>query len=553
MADLLQPQTTMNAAAASTAAPPAQAADDAQSFRPGRRRWLRAGAAALALPTVGVPTGARADGRAITTPGGSPGSTTDTTPAAQATPAQAWVRAFEPPRESFGPATVTLTRPLPAGFAGTLYRNGPARMSRGDTRYHHWFDGDGLIQSLAFAGNQVRHHARMIRTDKYRRDEAAGRFVHHSFGTTIAGASAPPSPDAINVANIAVLPIGGELLALWEAGSPWRIDPDTLATRGRKVWSEDTDGLPFSAHPKRDRDGSVWSFGYTPGSGKLVLYRLDAAGQMRSTALVEADRADMVHDFAITGRWLVFVLMPLIFDADRQHGDGSFATHYRWDATRGGQVLLVDKADLSRTVRIDMPALPFFHIGNAYDDGDTVRIQLARSSGIVDALDQIVDVFEGRFSHQPPVGGEPAAALTELVVDHRAGRVRTSAIATLPVEFPSVDPRLLGRRARWLTLVTRSDAMPDSVFGFDSVARIDVESGTVKRFHYGRDLIAEEHLFVPDPDRADHGWVVGTALNWRRRETLVSVFDADAIDAGPIAQARLPYGLPLGLHGSFVR
>jgi len=36
------------------------------------------------------------------------------------------------------------------------------------------------------------------------------------------------------------------------------------------------------------------------------------------------------------------------------------------------------------------------------------------------------------------------------------------------------------------------------------------------------------------------------------RQTTLAVFDAAAVDAGPIARARLPYGLPLGLHGNFV-
>jgi all-trans-8'-apo-beta-carotenal 15,15'-oxygenase len=30
------------------------------------------------------------------------------------------------------------------------------------------------------------------------------------------------------------------------------------------------------------------------------------------------------------------------------------------------------------------------------------------------------------------------------------------------------------------------------------------------------------------------------------------VFDAGAVDAGPVASVTLPYGLPLGLHGQFV-
>ena len=57
------------------------------------------------------------------------------------------------------------------------------------------------------------------------------------------------------------------------------------------------------------------------------------------------------------------------------------------------------------------------------------------------------------------------------------------------------------------------------------------------------------------PDRRDAregaGWLVGTALDLRTARTVVSVFDATDLAAGPVARARLPYALPLGLHGSF--
>ena len=48
------------------------------------------------------------------------------------------------------------------------------------------------------------------------------------------------------------------------------------------------------------------------------------------------------------------------------------------------------------------------------------------------------------------------------------------------------------------------------------------------------------------------GWLIGTALDIARGRTLLSVFDARDLSAGPLACARLPYALPLGLHGKFV-
>ncbi|WP_265685709.1 carotenoid oxygenase family protein, partial [Verminephrobacter eiseniae] len=63
-------------------------------------------------------------------------------------------------------------------------------------------------------------------------------------------------------------------------------------------------------------------------------------------------------------------------------------------------------------------------------------------------------------------------------------------------------------------------------------------------------FLVEEHVFVPDG--AQPGWIRGTALDFVQRTTVLSCFAADDLAAGPVAQARLPYALPPGLHGAFV-
>ena len=101
-------------------------------------------------------------------------------------------------------------------------------------------------------------------------------------------------------------------------------------------------------------------------------------------------------------------------------------------------------------------------------------------------------------------------------------------------------------------LLARSREMNARVDGFDSV--LTLHSEQQKRHHYGDGWIAEEHVYVPSSPSAleGRGWVVGTAYHWPSERTALSVFDASAVDAGPLARVTLPYGLPLGLHGQFV-
>ena len=154
--------------------------------------------------------------------------------------------------------------------------------------YRHWFDGDGMVHAFRLDGTSLRHQARMIRTDKYVAEEKAGRFLRPASAAAIP--DAPPRQQARRHQrrqHLGAAASATNCWRLWEAGSPWRDRPATLETLRAQGVVPETDGVAFSAHPKVDRDGTVWSFGYLAGSGKLVLYRLDPGGGLRADA---ADR-----------------------------------------------------------------------------------------------------------------------------------------------------------------------------------------------------------------------------------------------------------------------
>jgi all-trans-8'-apo-beta-carotenal 15,15'-oxygenase len=47
------------------------------------------------------------------------------------------------------------------------------------------------------------------------------------------------------------------------------------------------------------------------------------------------------------------------------------------------------------------------------------------------------------------------------------------------------------------------------------------------------------------------GYLVGVAQDARRGQTVLTVFDAARVSAGPMALARLPYRAPHCFHGNF--
>jgi len=476
-------------------------------------------------------------------------------PLASAAGTEDWQAQFEAARAPWKigfatpPGDLPLTRAtvrgrFPDAVSGTLFRIGPAGHNLGGERYHHWFDGDGMVHRLAIDGTDVRHQGRYVATPKRVAETRAGRRLYEAFGTVPPGAEPPTSADSINVANTSVLPLQGEVLALWEGGSATRIDARTLDTLGLKTWRADLAGMPFSAHPKVDPDGTIWNFGVSASQGLLALYEIGADGALRRAAVVPVADMPMVHDFAVTERHLVFLMPPLVFDGKRKQAGASFLDAHVWRPELGMRALVVDKQNWEQRQLLTLPAGFLFHVGNAWEEdtprGARIHIDYVRSDNADAVFTTNREVMRGRRVK----GNDPR--LTVATLDLGTGRATQEALAP-EAEFPRIDPRRVGLRHRHVVHATQTRR---ELPGFGAVARTDVETGRSQQFSHGAQAIVEEHVFVPDG--AGPGWVLGTTLDLVRRKTVLSCFAADHLASGPVAQATLPYALPLGLHGAFV-
>jgi len=459
----------------------------------------------------------------------------------------AFASSFANVPNQYDPIKVSFDRPLPEGLVGTLYRNGPAKMVRGSTQMQHWFDGDGMINAFRFDGQSLYHHGKMVKTKRFVEEEKAGRYLWNGFGTTFPDARPLSSPDTMNPANISVLPVKDSVLALWEAGSPWRIDPASLDTMGRHVFSPDTDGMPFSAHPRIDRDGRIWNFGYLSGSGKLVLYDLNKTGELNRASLIDEPESNMVHDFAMTDRHLVFLLMPFDWDQSGAGSPRSFLDNLSWRNNAPVTALVIDKEKLNVVRRFEVDPFFAFHFGNAWQEGDEIQVQVARTSAFDALMSSIKAATSGE--KQPALTSESAMQLS---LNLKTGKVSTSNLSVTGADFPRYDQRFTGLRTSDLFMLGQSADMKGQSLGVNQLLHIDSDAQQVQQFDYGAKVLIEEHVFVGNGSKAGDGWLVGTAYDWQAGNTIMSVFDAQHIKDGPIAQASLPYALPLGLHGQFV-
>jgi carotenoid cleavage dioxygenase len=436
----------------------------------------------------------------------------------------------------------------PAALRGRFYRNGPALLERAGQRYHHWFDGDGMVQQFRIEGGRVTHRGRLVRTAKLAREREAGRFVVDALGTTFPGQAPAAGRDSFNTANTSALEHAGRVLAMWEGGSAYALSPDDLATQGPVSWRADLAQVPFSAHPKVDPQGHLWNIG--AAGEHLVVWHVDPGGRLARVQLTGSPFPfGMVHDIAVTARHLVVPLPPVKLDFAAP-AEGS-RRRFAMSPGEPLRVLVMDKGDVTRQRVFELPPRMVFHVSNAHDtaDGEVVLGFVAAPDAAF--LDEgAVALMAGRPG--AGLGSEPVVARLNM----RDGGVRLQPLAGggAGVEFPRVHPHRVGEAARHVVFAAAWAHGPRRRHAlFHGVQLLDTASGRVRRFDYGADAIAEEHVFVPKPGGRGEldAWLLGTTFDAKRQATVLNLLDAARIEDGPVAQAVLPYVLPLGFHGNF--
>ncbi len=443
------------------------------------------------------------------------------------------------PAQGFPQAAMTLVSgKAPAGLTGTLYRNGPAHFRHGDAYATHWFDGDGMVQRIAIGDGKASHSGKFIDTPKRRAEMKAGRFLAPGFGSVGDPSYPVGSSNDVNPGNISVMMSGGELLALWEAGTPYRLDPVTLETKGLKSFRDDLKGMPFLAHPKREPDGRVWSLAVNNRS--LGIYNINPDGSTKSFGMIDMGANHYMHDWAMTERKLIILCQPWI----QTRNIPPFIDGFVWKPEEGMKYLIVDKDDLSKTRWAQGPARAFYHTGAAWEESDgTIRLDAAFYPEPVLGSGGGAQEIRGSYS------GDQATSKLTMVVIPVSGDARMIE-TTIAGDFPQVDPRRHGLSRKLTAMVTgTSNDQP----GGNALAVQDWSSGKAQIHDFGQHYMVEEFLFTPKGAGAaeSDSWLIGTAINTRLKRSEVHVFDAAHVDAGPVAVWQAEYAWPLGFHGTW--
>jgi len=210
---------------------------------------------------------------------------------------------------------------LPRELDGTLYRNGPNPQYAPRGRYH-WFDGDGMIHAFAIHDGRVAYRNRWVRTARFALERGAREGLFGGLAdmakTDLRAAATSP-----NTANTNIVLHAGRLLALWEGGLPYALDPRTLETIGPFDFRGSLAG-PMTAHPKLDPEtGEMLFFGYAFAPPFLRYHVVAKDGTLIRSEEIEVAVPTMMHDFIATREHVIFLVCPATLRLENIEKTGS--------------------------------------------------------------------------------------------------------------------------------------------------------------------------------------------------------------------------------------
>lgn len=448
----------------------------------------------------------------------------------------AWQKGFAGTLKPFNTNNLTIEGKWPADAYGSFYRNGPARMERNGIRLQHWFDGDGMVHRFNINAKGISHRSQFVATEKYLREESAQAFLYNATGTPIPNASSPRNNDTVNVANTALLPWQDELLALWEGGSAYSLNPETLTTQGEKIWSNELAHVPFSAHPLLDKDGSLWNFGFVPygKDARLLIYHISPKSKVIGFGNIVLPQRGYFHAFAQTADYLIFYVSACIYEQGE-----TFLNAFHWRPEVGSKILVINKNSLDKPRWFDVSAEFVFHFGNAWQDNNNIHVVMASYKDASLMLNGMHKVMVGE---QPEIDH---AQLTIAKINLQTGTVALNT-SGINLEFPNYNPEAAGPT----TIYGTHAASPERKFLGDSIAAINPDKGLLNHYCFGAKVIAEEPLLIKSSKNNDY--LISSYYNYDKQLSGIALFHANKLSDGPIAQATMDYVLPLGFHGCFV-
>ncbi len=413
---------------------------------------------------------------------------------------------------------------IPPDLDGRYVRIGPNPVEP-DPRSYHFFTGDGMMHGIRIEGGPAHWYR--------------NRWIRSKTVAKARGVAAAPGPRHIfDTVNTSILGHADCAYALVEAGST----PVRFGEMLDEQRFDDFGGtLPgsFTAHPRRDpTTGELHAICYEATDPNRVRYNVvDTAGRVRRTVVIPVSHGPLIHDCAITDRFVLVLDLPLTLSLRTVISGQGFP--YRWNSDHPARIgLLPRDGDAADIIWIPLDPCFVFHTANAYDlpDGRVV-------------LDVIA--YDRMFADENDGPDANPRGLERWTIDPIVKTADRRMIDASPQELPRIDERRTGKPYRYVYAMGLPDGIGETLVGEAPLFKHDIETGTRKAHAFGPGRIAGEFMFVPRGPYAaeDDGWLIGLVIDASQTSTALEILDAQAIEQPSVASIHLSHRVPPGIHG----
>jgi carotenoid cleavage dioxygenase-like enzyme len=435
---------------------------------------------------------------------------------------------YAPWREEGDELDLLVDGEIPKELNGSLYRIGPNPHYPPQLRYH-WFDGDGMVHGFTIRDGKASYRNRYVKTAGLEAEMRAGKSL---FG----GLAAMPKeirPEGAfkNAANTNIIGYANRLLALWEAGWPHELKPETLETVGLYGFGNKLMG-PMTAHPKFDaKTGELLFFGYQPVAPFVTWHRADTRGNLIESHPIDTGLPVMMHDFVTTENYAIFFVCPSVF---RLENAAQGKPVLQWEPDHGTRIGAMNRKTFE-VKWFQTESFYVFHFLNAYEENNSLTVDFCRMPSL--------DMTGNGPSGQP----HPY----RFMLDMKDGSVKQTQIDDEVNEFPRIDDRLAGYRHRYGYFAA---SRPATGIGFTRLTARDYQKNSAATFSLGPNMAPGEPVFVPRPHKSGEqdGWVLSVWYDGNNNRSELVIQDAADFSGKPVARVKLSHRVPFGFHGNWV-
>ena len=424
---------------------------------------------------------------------------------------------YAPVAEEVTTDDLNLVGEIPPTLNGLYVRNGP----NPSTSSGHWFTGDGMLHGIQLGkGKAAWYRNRWVQTPALNK---TGTYLRQD-GTV---------DRTVGVANTNIVRHHNKILALVENAFPVEVSP-TLETIG----SYDFDGKlssAMTAHPKTcPITGDLLFFGYHWAPPYLTYNRANRKGELVVSRDIDVNGPTMIHDFAITEHFVIFMDLPVVFNLEKAAAGTSMP--YEWSDEYPARLGLLPRGDETTPVRwFDIDPCYVFHPMNAFDTGNKV----------------IFDVARYNTMWQQDNNDFQSAYLTRWEIDLDAGTVNAEQLSDLAIEFPRTNDDYQGLDYQFGYAPILDDGKGSPLIG--QLAKFDLKNNRTECFEFGETVVPGEFVFARgDGDKEDAGYLIGYGYRTESESSAFYVFDAQRPGSGPVARVDTPQRIPFGFHGNWL-